>query len=109
MFLRSLDELTKHTSLKQWDPFLNYWSWNLGTELICKSMLRDSFYERRSRRLRRLQDTWSGVNPVRICVATPQPDSISGLFLDSVGHANSVDEESNTLIEFRSTRNEWCG
>ena len=26
---------------------------------------------RRSRRLWRLQDTWSGVNPVRICVATP--------------------------------------
>ena len=37
MFLRSLDELTKHTSLKQWDPFLNYRSWNLGTELICKA------------------------------------------------------------------------
>ena len=36
MFLRSLDELTKHTSLKQWDPFLNYRSWNLGTELIRK-------------------------------------------------------------------------
>ena len=51
----------------------------------------------------------NGANPVRIYVATPQPDSISGLFLDSVGHANSVDEESNTLIESRSTRNEWCG
>ena len=36
IFLRSLDELTKHTSLKQWDPFLNYRSWNLGTELIRK-------------------------------------------------------------------------
>ena len=36
-------------------------------------------------------------------------ESIYGLFLDSVGHTNSVDEESNTLIESRSTRNEWCG
>ena len=33
----------KDFSRKQRDPFLNYWTWTLGTELICKSMLRDSF------------------------------------------------------------------
>ena len=44
MFLRSLDELTKHTSLKQWDPFLNYWTRTLGTKLSCESMLRDSLF-----------------------------------------------------------------
>ena len=36
-------------------------------------------------------------------------DSIYGIFLITLDRTNSVDEESKTLIESISMRNEWCG